>query len=86
LAATPSAHALFVDSSTATPGDGDIFRVEADGDVVTTGGIQPGVFTADPCGTLSEGSAFYNDTSDYFCFCTGAGADVQMHSPGTACF
>jgi hypothetical protein len=86
LAATPSAHALSIDSSTATPGDGDIFRVEADGDVVATGGIQPGKFTADPCATLSEGSAFYNDTSDYFCFCTGAGADVQMHSPGTACF
>lgn len=45
--------------------------------------------TADPCGdavAYPESTQFYNDTSDYFCFCDGAGADVQMHSPATACF
>lgn len=42
--------------------------------------------TADPCGSKPEAYTFYNDTSDYFCFCNGSGADVQMHSPATACF
>lgn len=42
--------------------------------------------TSDPCGTYPEGAIFYNNTSDYYCFCNGAGDDVQMHSPGTACF
>lgn len=45
--------------------------------------------TADPCGDLvnfPESRQFYNDTSDYYCFCDGAGVDVQMHSPATACF
>jgi hypothetical protein len=45
--------------------------------------------TSDPCGDTTnypEGLIFYNDTSDYYCFCDGAGADVQLHSPATACF
>lgn len=45
--------------------------------------------TADPCADTSaypEGAIFYNNTSDYYCFCTGAGADVQMHNPAVACF
>lgn len=45
--------------------------------------------TADPCGDTAafpEGAIFYNNTSDYYCFCDGSGNDKQMHSPGTACF
>ena len=42
--------------------------------------------TADPCGTLGEGIQFYNDTSDYYCFCNGAGVDVKVHDPAAACF
>ena len=49
-----------------------------------------GVFkkvTADPCGAgYPEGVLFYNDTSDYYCFCDGAGDDLKMHDPTAACF
>lgn len=44
--------------------------------------------TADPCGNAveyPEASIFYNDTSNYLCFCDGTN-DVQVHSPATACF
>ena len=47
-------------------------------------GTKFGFKTTDPCATEPEGYVFYNDTSD--CFCNGAGADVQMHAPTTACF
>lgn len=40
---------------------------------------------SDPCGTLTEGTMFYNDTSNYMCYCDGTN-DVQVHSPATACF
>jgi hypothetical protein len=49
------------------------------------GGVRPAKVTADPCGTFPEGTLFYNDTSNYFCYCDGTN-DVQMHSPATACF
>jgi len=52
--------------------------------------MSPAKDTADPCangsGDLAEGDTFYNDTSDYLCFCDGAGDDKQAHSPATACF
>ena len=44
--------------------------------------------TADPCGDTTnypESTIFYNDTSNYYCFCDGTN-DVQMHDPSTACF
>ncbi len=44
--------------------------------------------TADPCGdavAFPESTQFYNDTSNYYCYCDGTN-DVQMHSPATACF
>jgi len=41
--------------------------------------------TADPCSILEEGALFYNDTSNYFCYCDNIN-DVQMHDPTTACF
>ncbi len=52
------------------------------------GGIRGDLLTLDPCGAADfpEGTLFYNNTSDYYCFCNGAGDDVQMHSPATACF
>lgn len=52
-------------------------------------GVATVKLTADPCAdtvAFPESTLFYNDTSDYYCFCNGAGADVQMHSPVTACF
>ena len=51
------------------------------------GGITAGKVTADPCAGsgYEEGSIFYNDTSNYYCFCDGTN-DVQLHSPATACF
>jgi hypothetical protein len=45
--------------------------------------------TSDPCldsTSYPEGYLFYNDTSDYYCFCDSIGTDVQLHSPTTACF
>lgn len=52
------------------------------------GGTSYGLgITADPCGEADfpEGTTFYNDTSNYFCYCDGTN-DVQLHSPATACF
>lgn len=49
------------------------------------GGVMMGLFVGDPCGSLAEGSLFYNDTSDYMCFCNGAGADLKIDGGG-ACF
>lgn len=62
--------------------------------ITATGGAEwaslKGKFrTTDPCGDTTnfpEATMFYNDTSDYYCFCNGSGTDVQMHSPATACF
>lgn len=54
---------------------------ETDGDIVLTSALT----TSDPCSSKPEGYVFYNDTSNYFCFCNGSD-DVQMHSPATACF
>lgn len=44
---------------------------------------------ADPCGdtvAFPEATLFYNNTSDYYCFCDGSNVDQQMHAPTTACF
>lgn len=52
-------------------------------------GLTPVQKTADPCADTSAfptGTMFYNSTSNYFCFCNGSAADVQVHSPATACF
>lgn len=49
------------------------------------GGLIPKKVVADPCGTMSEGSIFYNDTSNYMCYCDGTN-DVKMHDPTAACF
>jgi hypothetical protein len=56
---------------------------------ITNSGVKTAKLVADPCGDTTnypEATIFYNDTSDYYCFCNGANADVQMHSPATACF
>ena len=45
--------------------------------------------TSDPCLDSSgfpEGAIFYNDSSDYYCFCDGLGVDKQLHNPSNACF
>lgn len=50
------------------------------------GGIRGDMVTADPCGTgYPEGTIFYNDTSNYYCYCDGTN-DVKLHDPSTACF
>jgi len=58
-----------------------IYR-DTDGGIV----IQANNTTADPCASKPEGYFFYNDASDYYCFCNGSGDDVKMHDPATACF
>ena len=49
------------------------------------GAIKAGFYTADPCGTIGEGTIWYNNTSDYYCFCDGAGVDKKVSDNG-ACF
>ena len=41
--------------------------------------------TADPCVAGNEGGVFYNDTSNYMCYCNGTN-DVKMADDLTACF
>ena len=50
------------------------------------GGLVPKFITGDPCAVMQEGAIFYNDTSDYMCYCNGAGADLKMNDNTTACF
>lgn len=49
-------------------------------------GIKAGSYTADPCGTLTEGAMFYNNTADSYCFCAAGNNDMQMAAPLLACF
>lgn len=48
--------------------------------------IQANNLTSDPCASKPEGYFFYNNASDYYCFCNGSDDDVQMHDPAAACF
>jgi hypothetical protein len=64
----------------------NVLTVASTGVVVSVGNLAPAKFTADPCGTLIEGAIFYNDTSNYHCFCNNAGADIKMNDNSTACF
>ena len=54
---------------------------------VYRGGIVGDAQTGDPCAGAGfpEGAIFYNDTSNYYCYCDGTN-DVQLHDPATACF
>jgi hypothetical protein len=78
----PLISAATVDDNNASTTDGAILEWDATNDVYK----EKALVTADPCSGKDEGYFFYNDTSDYYCFCDGTGADVQMHSPATACF
>lgn len=49
------------------------------------GGLIGAKVTADPCGSMDEGAMFYNDTSNYYCYCNGTN-DVKMSDDTTACF
>jgi len=84
--------------SAAEGGDGDRFIVDTNGNVGigTTapvskldvdGGIRADMVTADPCGgaDFPEATIFYNDTSNYYCYCDGTN-DVKLHDPAVACF
>lgn len=53
--------------------------------VSINGAVVPLKVVADPCGTFPEGSIFYNNTSNYMCYCDGTN-DVKMHDPTAACF
>lgn len=61
---------------------------ETDGAQILTGRptTDSTVCDADGAEQKPEGYMFYNDTSDYYCFCNGSGDDVQVHSPTTACY
>ena len=48
-------------------------------------GLKLGFYTSDPCGTLPEGSIWYNDTDNVPCYCNQAGADLKI-SDDSACF
>lgn len=75
-------------TGTSVGGARGVYEVDALNLQNLSGGIIPVKVTADPCGDASafpEGSMFYNDTSNYYCYCDGTN-DVQMHSPATACF
>ena len=61
------------------------FVVDTTGQVTAAAGIKAASVTADPCGTFPEGSIFYNDTSNYMCYCNGTD-DVKMSDDTTACF
>ncbi|MFA5075949.1 MAG: hypothetical protein WC480_00855 [Patescibacteria group bacterium] len=52
------------------------------------GGMRAIQLTYDPCDGdgYPEGTLFYNDANDYYCFCNAAMAAKQLHSPATACF
>lgn len=56
---------------------------------LSSAGIRPAKVTSDPCGDTTlypEGSIFYNDTSNYMCFCNGSGADKKISNESTDCF
>lgn len=63
----------------------DAFVVDSDGNAVFAGPVQAGKVAADPCSGQPEGAMFYNDTSNYYCYCDGTN-DVQLHNPAVACF
>ena len=54
----------------------------------TISGIKPASKTSDPCSDTTnypEGTLFYNDANDYFCFCNASSTAKQMHSPLLDC-
>lgn len=53
------------------------------------GGIKPVKATSDPCAdtnNYAEWTMFYNDNSNYYCFCDATTTAKQMHAPATSCF
>jgi hypothetical protein len=52
------------------------------------GGIRAAQLTANPCAseTYPEGTIFYNDTDDYYCFCGDGSESFQLHDPEVSCF
>lgn len=79
--------ALYVDGkSFFTNGNVGIGTVSPVASLEVNGLIVPDKVTADPCSAgTPEGGAFYNDTSNYWCYCDGTN-DVKMNDPGVACF
>ena len=88
--AAGSGNSGLIEIKTGTSGSGVRGQITADSGLLNvSSGIAVRKVTADPCADtvlFPESTQFYNDTSDYYCFCDGAGADVQMHAPATACF
>ena len=84
--------------SNGAAGDGDLFIVTSAGNVGIGTAIPGAIFsvkgtdgiilpkqTADPCTAAKEGMVFYNDTSNYMCYCDGTN-DLKMNDNTTACF
>jgi len=78
-----------------TSGDVESFKVDKDGDLTAVGGVFSGALilpqkTADACTETgyTEGSVFWNSTSNYPCFCGGndGTTDLKFNDNSTACF
>lgn len=80
---------LFVgggDGTASSIGNVGVGTVTPNARLDVNGGIRPAQLVADPCGAgFPEGTIFYNDTSNYMCYCDGTN-DVQVHNPAAACF
>jgi len=77
---------LFVADDATIGGDIALTGSITAANLTATAGLYPDAVTADPCGTLTVGAIFYNSTSNYHCYCNGAGADIKMNDNTTACF
>lgn len=86
-------------STLTTTGNVTLGNAAADETTVTGGLILSEILavdkvTADPCpgyastygATKMEGTIFYNNTSDYMCYCDGSTDDIKMNDNTTACF
>lgn len=79
-----AANALDTVSAVTYTGSGG-YLYNAAGTVQWKDSVVPYKAVADPCGTYEEGTMFYNDTSNYMCYCNGSN-DVKMSDDTTACF
>lgn len=65
--------------------DTPISSLEVNGRIQGNGGVVVGKSTASICGSAPDGTIFFNDTSNFLCFCNGGNA-LQAAAPLVACF